>query len=126
MMNSSEKTILVVDDHQETLYMLSRALAVGGFTVLWARDGADALMMLERHQGDVDMMLVDVVLPGMSGPELVEQATRLQPGIRAIYVSAFDEATVREHGVDPGVVPFLAKPYEPEDLVDRVNEVLLA
>ena len=106
--------------------MLSRALAVGGYSVLWARDAADALMMLERHQGVVDMMLVDVVLPGTSGPELVEQATRMHPGLRALYISAYDEETVRGHGVDPEEVPFVAKPYEPGDLVDRVNEVLLA
>lgn len=123
-MEGKRQTLLVVDDSEEMLNVLSRSLAAEGYDVIWARNGTDTLKLLTREEGPIALMVVDVVLPGMSGPELVEQVRRQHPGAGAIYVSAFDADTVREHGVDPDTMPFLPKPYEPDALLARVREVL--
>jgi two-component system, cell cycle sensor histidine kinase and response regulator CckA len=117
-------TVLVVEDDQETLFMVSKTLAAGGYDVLWARDAAEALRSLSRREGAIGLILTDVVLPGLSGPKLVEQAQGTHPGIRAIYISAYDLEAVRNHGVDPDKVPFLPKPYEPAELLRMVREAL--
>lgn len=123
-MEGKTHTLLVVEDSEEMLNVLSRSLAAEGYDVIWARNGMDTLKLLTREDGPIALMVVDVVLPGMSGPELVEQVTRQHPGADAIYVSAFDADTVREHGVDPDTMPFLPKPCDPEALIGKVREVL--
>jgi two-component system, cell cycle sensor histidine kinase and response regulator CckA len=123
-MSAEGKTILVVEDDQETLHMLSRSLAVGGFNVLWARDASDALQLLDRYWKPIDLMLADVVLPGLSGPELTQRARERHPELLVVYVSAYDMETVRSHGVDPTQVPFLPKPYDPIHLIRFVREIL--
>jgi two-component system cell cycle sensor histidine kinase/response regulator CckA len=117
-------TVLVVEDDEETLNVLSRTLAAGGYDVIWARNGADTLKVLTRHEGPIALMILDVVLPGMSAPEVVEKVRKKHPEAGAIYVSAYDDETVRSHGVDPDTMPFLPKPYEAEDLLDVVREEL--
>lgn len=116
--------ILVVEDSEELLNILSRSLAASGYEVLWARDGADALKLLTRDERPIAAMVVDVVLPGMSGPELVEAVRREHPTAEAVYVSAFDAETVRSHGIDPDHVPFLPKPYDQDQLLRVVQEAL--
>jgi two-component system, cell cycle sensor histidine kinase and response regulator CckA len=115
---------MVVEDDEETLNIVARTLAAADYDVLWARNGEDTLTVLERHASPIALMVVDVVLPGMTGPELVETVTAKYPDAGAIYVSAFDLQAVRTHGVDPDTMPFLAKPYEPSDLLNVVEEVL--
>jgi two-component system, cell cycle sensor histidine kinase and response regulator CckA len=118
------RTIMVVEDDEETLNVVARTLAAADYDVLWARNGDDTLTVLERHGSPIALMVVDVVLPGMTGPELVQTVKRKYPDTGAIYVSAFDLQAVRSHGVDPDTMPFLAKPYEPGELLSTVEEVL--
>lgn len=123
-MTAPGQRLLAVEDNEELLNILARSLAAGGYDVLWARNGADALTLLTRDDYPIALVIVDVVLPGMSGPELVEKVLVTHPGASAIYVSAYDDDTVRSHGVDPTTMPFLSKPYEPEALLRKVEEVL--
>lgn len=123
-MATKGRTVLVVEDDEEMLNVLSRTLAAGGYDVIWARNGADTLKLLTRHDTPIALMILDVVLPGMSAPEVVEEVTRKHPGAGAIYVSAYDDETVRSHGVDPDTMAFLPKPYEAEDLLRTVKEAL--
>lgn len=118
------RTVMVVEDDQEVLYMLSRALAVGGFDVVWARSAEHALQLLNRHQQKIALLLTDVVLPGLSGAALVDQAVQVYPQMRVLYVSAFDRDTVVSHGVDPARDPFLAKPCDPSELSLGVKQIL--
>jgi two-component system, cell cycle sensor histidine kinase and response regulator CckA len=118
------RAIMVVEDDEETLNIVARTLAAADYDVLWARNGDDTLTVLDRYDSPVALMVVDVVLPGMTGPELVEAVRQKYPETGAIYVSAFDLEAVRSHGVDPDTMPFLAKPYEPDELLDTVEKVL--
>lgn len=123
-MAAKGKTVLVVEDDEETLNVLSRTLAADGYDVLWARNGVDALKLLTKQDRPVALVVVDVVLPGMSAPELVEKVSRRHPGAAAIYVSAYDVQAVRSYGVDPETMAFLPKPYESGDLLRMVAEAL--
>lgn len=115
---------MVVEDDQETLNVISRTLAAGGFDVVWARNAEDALQLLSRHHRKVELLLSDVVLPDLSGPALVARAAELYPDLRVVYVSAYDLETIRSHGVDPALSPFLPKPYEPAELLRVVAQAL--
>lgn len=123
-MSEVGRTILVVEDDHETLNVISRTLAAGGYDVVWARNGVETLKLLTRVDQRVGLMIVDVVLPGMSGPELVKRVRKENPGISSIFVSAHDSNTVSSHGVDLTKDAFLAKPYEPRELIRLVSERL--
>ena len=116
--------ILVVEDDDETLNVLSRTLAAAGYDVVWARNGPETLTLLSRHLGPISLMILDVVLPGMSGPELAKEVNRKHPEARVIYVSAYDRETVQSHGVDPDTVPFLPKTDVADRLIEKVEELL--
>jgi two-component system, cell cycle sensor histidine kinase and response regulator CckA len=123
-MDSRDMKVLVVEDDEETLNLYSRALAGGGYEVVWARSGADTLKLLTRSDAPIALMIVDVVLPGMSGPALVDEVRKIQPDVGAVYVSAYDIVEVKSHGVDPENVPFLPKPFDTDDLLRVVGEAL--
>jgi DNA-binding response OmpR family regulator len=123
-MASKEPTILVVEDDQETLNVLARALASGGYEVIWARNGADTLRLLTRQEAPIAVMIVDVILPDVAARELAEEVNRKHPRADIIYISAYDTETVKSHGIDPETMPFLAKPFEPSDLLLAVEAAL--
>lgn len=116
-------TILVVEDDDETLNVISRALAAQGYDVVWARNGAETLKLLTRHEGPIALMILDVVLPGMSAPDLASKVQRRHPDAGVIYVSAYDTETIRAHGVDPDVMSFVPKTDMPDALLHTVNEL---
>jgi len=92
--------------------------------VLTASDGLEALEVLARHVGDVQLLITDVVMPKMSGRELAVRVTALRPDIRVLYSSGYAADTIGEDGVLGDGVNFLEKPYVPSRLADAVREVL--
>jgi DNA-binding response OmpR family regulator len=123
-MASSERTILVIEDDQETLNVLARSLASGGYEVLWARNGADTLRLLTKQESPIALMIVDVILPDVSARELAEEVGRKHPRADVLYISAYDHETVKSHGVNPETMSFLAKPFDPSDLLRAVDQAL--
>ena len=117
-------TILVIEDDEETLNVLCRTLAAGGYDVMWARNGEDTMKLLTRHVGPISLVVTDVVLPGMSGKDVMDSVCSEHPEALSLFVSAYDEETVREKGVDPETMRFLPKPYEPDALLTVVKETL--
>jgi PAS domain S-box-containing protein len=118
------ETLLLVEDEPLILRMAKRVLSELGYTVLTASGGLEALEVLGRHAGDVQLLITDVVMPKMSGRELAARVTALRPDIRVLYSSGYAADAIGEDGVIGDGINFLAKPYEPSRLADAVRDVL--
>ncbi len=118
------ETILVVEDGLALLRLTKRMLQAGGYTVLMASEGAKALQVLATYGGPVHLMLTDVVMPGLSGPELATNAARVRPDMKILFTSGYTESLIVPHGVADGSTNFIAKPYSAEDLMRKVRDVL--
>ena len=121
-----EGTILVVEDDDAVRRMTREFLKISGYTVLEARSGADAIQFMERREQPIDLVLTDVLMPGMKGRELVERLSKLRAGIKVLYMSAYTEDAAINIGVlSPGTA-FIEKPFSPDDLANKVREVMNA
>jgi CheY-like chemotaxis protein len=118
------ETLLLVEDEALILRMAKRVLTELGYTVLTASDGREALEVLERHVGDVQLLITDVVMPRMSGRELAARVTALRPNVRVLYSSGYTADAIGEDGVLGDGINFLAKPYMPSKLADAVRDAL--
>ncbi len=118
------ETVLVVEDEDVVRALLLRVLRQQGYTVLPASQGTDALLMEERHEGRIDLVVTDVVMPGLSGRQVAEELTRRRPGLRVLYVSGYTNDAMVRHGVREAETAFLQKPFAPEELARKVREVL--
>ena len=119
-----EKTVLVVEDEGSILKLSAAVLGGYGYAVLAARGGEDALRIAGKHEGEISLLLTDVVMPGMGGRELYERILQRRPKIKVLYMSGYtDNAIVRRGVLDPGT-PFLQKPFSPISLARKVKEVL--
>jgi two-component system, cell cycle sensor histidine kinase and response regulator CckA len=113
-----QATILVVDDDDGVL-RLARAILEGrGYRVLEASDGASALRAIGTAGGAVDLAVLDVLMPGMRGPELASRVVELFPSIRVIYMSGYTD------GAPLGNRPLLKKPFTVEALLQSVRDAL--
>jgi PAS domain S-box-containing protein len=121
---SGGETILVVDDEEAVRSSTRRALERAGYVVIPATDGADAMRLFTEHDGAVDMVVTDVVMPGLGGRELVGRLKIMSPKLPVLFVSGYTEEAVRKQGVlEPGAA-YLEKPFTPEKLLRKVREVL--
>ncbi|MGE5093291.1 MAG: ATP-binding protein [Bacillota bacterium] len=121
---AGHETILLVEDEPGVQRVAARALGARGYRVLTAANGEEALTVLGAPDRAVDLLLTDVVLQGMGGRELADAARRLRPGLRVMFVSGYTDDVVLQHRLVADDVHFLAKPYSPDELVQRVREVL--
>jgi len=123
-LHPSSETILLVEDEDAVRNLTRRLLENGGYVVLQASDAEAALEIAQRHPGRLDMLLTDVVMPGLSGPELARRLMASRPRLRVLYVSGYpDEAMASQGLLDPDA-SFLQKPFTPETLARRVREIL--
>lgn len=118
------ETILVVEDEEVVRSLAERILRRRGYRVLSAGSGAEALEAVAAVDFPVDLVLSDVVMPGMSGPETVTRLTRSGHRFRVLYMSGYTDDHLGPYGVSRDRVDFLPKPFDPEGLVRRVREVL--
>jgi two-component system cell cycle sensor histidine kinase/response regulator CckA len=120
------ETVLVVEDQHEVRRLTADVLRSHGYRVLEAADGARALAILEAHRSPLDLLLTDVVLPGINGRELATRAQQLRPDLKVLFTSGYTDDVIAHRGVlDPGVA-YLPKPYAPEELASKVRETLAA
>jgi two-component system, cell cycle sensor histidine kinase and response regulator CckA len=118
------ETILVVEDEEVLRNLVRDVLRTHGYALLVAGTGEEALAIAERHEGPIDLVMSDIVLPGMSGLELVDRMAKARPRAKVLLMSGYADETIARHGVLDPAVPFLQKPFQLHDLTHRVREVL--
>ncbi len=119
-----DETVLLVEDAAPVRALARRSLEAHGYTVLDATDGHTALEISARFAGAIDILVTDVVMPGMSGRELAQRLAPLRPSMKVLYTSGYtDDAMVRQGVLNAGVA-FLQKPFVPDSLARKVRDVL--
>ncbi len=118
------ETILIVDDEPQIRKLAFDCLAYCGYDVLSSANGLQALQLVEGLNRPVDLVLTDVVMPKLSGRELSERITALQPAAKVLFMSGYTNDAVVNHGILDGDTWFIQKPFTLESLVRRVREVL--
>jgi CheY-like chemotaxis protein len=118
------ETILLAEDNKMVSEVTHELLRRLGYPVLTAENGARALEILDRHDGPIDLLLTDVVMPEMNGRDLFERAARKRPGIQVLYMSGYTDDVIAHRGVLDEGVPFIQKPFTMDLLATKVREVL--
>lgn len=118
------ETVLLVEDEPLVRDMVERVLRRAGYSVLTARSGADALAIVDDHEGAVDLLLTDVVMPRMSGPEVAQKLREDRPELPVLYMSGYADDALGSHGIEASGVAFLRKPFKPDELAHKIREVL--
>jgi PAS domain S-box-containing protein len=118
------ETVLIVEDETNLRRMACQYLEKQGYRILEAADGAAAVQICVAHQGPIDLLLTDVIMPGMNGHELAERVRSLRPDTKVLYMSGYTENVIGHNGtLDPGI-NLLQKPFTLQALKERVREVL--
>ena len=121
---SGGETILLVEDNQAVRKMAAEVLHSAGYQVLVAPNGPDALRLASQHHGVIDLLLTDVVMPGMTGPELADRFAAEFPRIQLLYISGYTDDALANHGLRGHTRGVLQKPFTHEKLARRVYESL--
>ena len=116
-------TVLLVEDEDAVRHVTARILREQGYTVLEARRAGEARTLAAKHAGAIDLLLIDVVMPEISGPKLAEEISASTPGLRVLLMSGYSGGLVKEEAVASGT-PYLEKPFTPSSLSRKVREVL--
>jgi hypothetical protein len=123
-LRTTSRTVLVVDDEPEVLELASEILRRVGYVVLEAADGASALEVAGRHEGEIHLLVTDMVMPGLSGRDLAERLRSLRASLRVLYISGYVQDASARAALASERSAFVAKPFSPEVLTDRVRELL--
>jgi CheY-like chemotaxis protein len=119
-----DETVLVVEDDEQVRRLATRTLSALGYRVIEAASGREALLHCDRASEDIALLLTDVVMPEMSGKELVELIAARQPTLKVLYMSGYTENAIARRGViEPGT-HMLPKPFTPEQLGRKVRQML--
>ncbi|MBI5531115.1 MAG: PAS domain S-box protein [Deltaproteobacteria bacterium] len=121
---SGTETILLVEDESIVRDLAQRVLSRLGYTVLPAQNGGEAFMLAERRKDRIDLLLTDVVMPGMNGRELADRLSLLHPEMKILYTSGYTEDVIVHHGVIDQGLRFIGKPYTPRSLAQKLRKVL--
>ncbi|HLM98671.1 MAG TPA: response regulator [Bryobacteraceae bacterium] len=118
------RTILVVDDDLSVLSVIKCMLECGDYNVLIAHSAESAMRMAERDDLSIDLMLMDVVMPDISGPDLAERILAFRPHLKVLFMSGCTESEVVRVKILDRALGFLPKPFTSDSLLERVQKVL--
>jgi two-component system, cell cycle sensor histidine kinase and response regulator CckA len=118
------ETILLVEDEARVRKLIVDVLSSHGYNVVEATRGEEAIRLCKEHNGKIDLAVVDVVMPEMSGPGVVKEIAQLCPDVRVLYISGYTDEAIVHHGIPQSGAAFLQKPFMPNALAHKVREVL--
>jgi two-component system cell cycle sensor histidine kinase/response regulator CckA len=119
-------TVLLVEDEESVRRFTERVLSRGGYTVLAAAEGAEAMALSRQHPGIIHLLVTDLQMPRMNGSDLARRLMAERPGIRVLFISGYDRDAARTQApLEPGT-DFIEKPFSPESLLDRLHRLLEA
>jgi signal transduction histidine kinase/sensor domain CHASE-containing protein/ActR/RegA family two-component response regulator len=118
------ETILLVEDEVSVRRLASEILQMNGYRVFEAGRGSEAIEICEREHGPINMMVTDVVMPRMSGPQLADHLAEVRPDMKVLYMSGYTDGSIINHGVLASGTAFLQKPFTPASLLNKVREIL--
>jgi PAS domain S-box-containing protein len=118
------ETILVVEDEGQVRQLVQEILQAEGYTVLTAADGDEGLHVCTKYDGRIDLLLTDVVMPGLSGPAMAQCILPIHPTIKVVYMSGYASDAMGDHGILHSGTAFLQKPFTPDTLLGKVREML--
>jgi CheY-like chemotaxis protein len=116
-------TVLLVEDEETVRSMAKTCLEMSGYRVIEASDGVEALHIVRTQTAPIDLLLTDVVMPFMTGPELAEQITSFFPKIKVLYMSGYSDREFDEASVQPSSGNYLQKPFSPHALTAKLHEL---
>ena len=115
---------MIVEDEEEVRALTRDVLEMNGYTVLEALDPADAVRLAQTHPGAIDLLITDVVMPSMSGPELARRLRTGRPTLRVLCMSGYPESADRAADAAEAWTAWLQKPFSPDGLIAKVRECL--
>jgi CheY-like chemotaxis protein len=115
---------LLTEDEQDVREVAREFLESGGYTVMEARDGAEALGLVENHKGAINLLITDMVMPRMTGLELAARLKESHPGLRMLYMSGYSERAAAESMQTDPSIRLLSKPFSRSALLRAVHELL--
>jgi CheY-like chemotaxis protein len=118
------ETILLVEDESAILDLCKIILEQRGYTVLTARTPGEALARIPRHDGAIDLLITDMVMPEMNGRKLKDKIAEIRPGLKTLYISGYTNNVIAHQGILEAEVQFLQKPFSANTLAAKVREVL--
>jgi len=118
------ETILLVEDSNDLRRMTRAFLQMQGYKVMEATNGADAVEVIQQYKAPIHLMLTDVVMPGISGPELAKRAATLRPNMKVLYASGYAGDLRELYGVSASDIPLLEKPFNFDSLGQKMRELL--
>jgi len=121
---STAETVLVVEDDLGVRTVIGRTLARLGYEVLTADGGKEAVRLAQEHQGPIDLLLTDIMMPVMNGVEVAAEVTRSRPGITVFFMSGYADQELVQRGLLDQASHFLQKPFSPQELGQKVRDAL--
>jgi len=118
------ETVLLVEDEPEVRRLVEKLLRLKGYRVLAAASPTEAIGLSKRQDAPIEMLLTDVIMPGMNGRELARILAEHRPRMKVLYMSGYTDAAMTQQGILPPGTAFLSKPFTPEVLARKVREVL--
>ena len=123
-LEGGSETVLVAEDNEMVNRLVCRILRRYGYEVLTAGDGAQCLRLAQRHPGPIDLLLADVVMPKINGPELHARLRALSPALKVLYMSGYADEVIVDHGVERGDAHLIEKPFSIPNLLQKVRQAL--
>jgi two-component system, cell cycle sensor histidine kinase and response regulator CckA len=118
------ETILLAEDEQDVREVTREFLESGGYTVLEAKDGAEAIRLVQSHQDNIDLLITDMVMPGITGQELAVRLRERRPNLRILYMSGYSDGAALNSALSDSSIRLLTKPFSRSALLRAVNELL--